>query len=127
MAKLNPTDPEFGIPVAARIRQELAIRFNKEAGLTNKTLSRYISEYIEKAVINEKEIKELTSQLVLEKQKVPAAEKKLQELQIQLDRERELTKRVVGKFIMQISEGEEKSATKYIRTFNTIFQDEKSK
>jgi len=127
MAKLAPQDPQFGIPIASRIREDIAFRFNKEAENAGKTFSRYISEYIERAVINEKKIAELTSQIASEKQRTSGSEKKLQELQTQLNREKELTKRMVGKFIMEISEGKQKQATEYIKIFNTILQDEKSK
>ncbi len=127
MAKLAPKDPQFGIPIASRIKEDIAFRFNKEAGKAGKTFSSYVAEYIEKAITNEKKITELATQLSLEKQKVSTAERQLREMQTQLNRERELTKRTVGKFIMDISKGKQKQATQLIEAFNTILKNEKPK
>jgi predicted DNA-binding protein len=125
MAKLSPKDPQFGIPVASRMNKETAFQMNKEAERTGKTLSRYLSEYIEKAKVFEKKIKELTEQLTREKEISGAKEKRIAELQSKLDYEKELIKRVTGKFILEISEGKQKQATQFITTYNKILKHER--
>ena len=127
MAKLSPKDPQFGIPVAARIRKELAFRFNAEAGKTGKTLSRYISEYIEKIAAIEKRVIELSDQLIQGKTTAAGMEKLQKELEAQLTKEREIAKKVTGRFILEITKGNQKQANQLIQTFNTILKDEKSK
>ncbi len=127
MAKLSPKDPQFGIPVAARIKKELAFRFNNEAQKTGKSLSRYIAEYLEKLVATEKKFAELNNQLNQSQIAIGSKEKLLKELEAQLYKEREIAKKTAGKFIMEITKGNQKQATQLIQTFNTILKDEKSK
>lgn len=127
MAKLNPKDPQFGIPIASRIKETIAFRLNKEAGKAGKTFSRYVAEYIEKADANEKRIAELTAQLDKEKTRAAEAEKQQRELQAQLTREKELTKRVASQFIVKISEGKPKQANQLIETYNNILKNERTK
>ena len=104
MAKLNPKDPQFGIPIATRIREELAHKLNEKAEHSGKTLSRYVAELIEKASTNEKRLEEISEQLTKEK---------------------ELAKKVAGRFILEITEGNKSLATKLIQTYNSILNDER--
>ena len=125
MAKLNPKDPQYGIPVSARIRGELAHHFNEQAEKENKTLSRYVSEYIENALTLETQIRELSTQLKNVQQINSIQEKKLQELSEQLKKEAAIYKNTVGKFILEITEGNQKKVTQYIQTYNILLQNEK--
>ena len=127
MAKLSPKDPQFGIPVAARLRNDLAFRFNTEAEKAGKTLSRYISEYIEKVAMTEKKVAELIYLLKQEKIAVEAKGKLLKELQTQLAKEREIAKKTAGRFIIEITKGNQEQATQLINNYNNILNDEKSK
>lgn len=127
MAKLAPKDPQFGIPIASRIKEAIAYRLNKEAGKAGKTFSRYVAEYIEQADASEKKVTELTIQLAGEKARTAAAEKQQQEMQAQLTKEKELTKKVVSEFIIKISEGRQKQANQLIETYNNILKNERTK
>ena len=122
MAKLNPKDPQYGIPVSARIRGELAHHFNEQAEKENKTLSRYVSEYIENALTLETQIRELSTQLKNVQQINSIQEKKLQELSEQLKKEAAIYKNTVGKFILEITEGNEKKVNQLIQIFNAILK-----
>lgn len=125
MAKLNPKDPQFGIPVATRIREELAFRFNKEAITGNKTLSRYVAEFIERAILQEKQLKDVQVELAKAKEIAATNETHCKGLQAQLIKEREIIKKTVGRFILEITEGSKTKATQLIETYNTILKDEK--
>lgn len=125
MAKLNPKDPQFGIPVATRMREELALRFNKEANTAHKTLSRYLAEFIERAILNEQQLKKLQTELLKEKELAAANESKFKELQAEFTKGRENTRKTVGRFILEITEGNKKEAAQLIQTYNTIFKDER--
>jgi len=122
MAKLNPKDPQFGIPVSARIRGEVAHHFNEQAEKENKTLSRFVSEYIEKALTLETQIQELSTQLKNEQQINAEQEKKIQELSEKLKKEAAIFKNTAGKFILEIAEGNVKKANQLIQTFNSILK-----
>jgi predicted DNA-binding protein len=106
MAELECKDPEYGIPVATRIPEEIAFRFNKEAEQASKTLSCYLAEFIERAIANEKQLTELEAQLLKDK---------------------EIAKNIAGRFIVEISKGDKAKAMELIHTYNTILKDEKSK
>jgi len=122
MAKLNPKDPQFGIPVSARIREAVAHHFNEQAEKENKTLSRFVSEYIENALKQEAKLRELSLQIQKTEQKNSIQEKKLQELSAQLKREAAIYKNTAGKFIIEITEGNVKKANQFIETYNTILK-----
>ncbi len=126
MAKLAPKDPQFGIPVASRIDEDMAFSMNKEALKAGKTLSLYISEYLKKAAGFEKKIAELQVQLSKEKELNEAQKKKIAELTKQLANEKEFAKKVAGTFIIELSEGDKSHATQLIKTYNTILKDEQS-
>ena len=98
MAKLNPKDPQFGIPIAARIRKELAEHFNLEAQKQNTSFSKYISEYLENAAV----------------------------IETQLYKEREIVKKTVGRFIIEITKGNKDDAKIFIEKYNQILKEEKS-
>jgi hypothetical protein len=104
MAKLNPKDPQFGIPVAARIRKDLAFMLNKEAKNQNISFSKYLSGYLEKTF---------------------ALETKIEELKTQFTKEQETFKRTAALFILKISAGDKKQATEHIETYNSILKSEK--
>jgi hypothetical protein len=127
MAKLNPKDPQFGIPVAARTRKEIAFDLNERAKKAGKSFSRYLSEHLEKADANEKKVAELTKQLEKELQTIKAKEQEITKLQAWLAREKEQTKAIISRFIIEISKGNQKQANQLIQTYNTILKDEKSK
>jgi len=127
MAKLAPKDPQFGIPVATRIREEMAFRLNREAEKAGKTLSLYLSEFMEMASANEKKIQELEIRLVKENELKLIEEKKLKETQTQLLREKGIAKRAAGRLIIEIAKGSEKKVNDLIQNYNSILKDEKSK
>ncbi|HVA99617.1 MAG TPA: hypothetical protein VNG53_12045 [Bacteroidia bacterium] len=118
MAKLNPKDPQFGIPVSARIRGEVAHHFNEQAEKENKTLSRFVSEYIEKALTQKAKLTELSIQIEKAEQKNSNQEKKLQELSAQIEKTKDAYKKAVGNFILEIAEGNEKKLNEYISIYN---------
>jgi hypothetical protein len=125
MAKLTPKDPQFGIPVATRIRQELAFRFNKEAADSDKTLSRYVAEFIDKAATTEKRLKERELELVKEKEIALTREKRMKELETQITREKATAQKTASRFIVEISKGHKEKATQLIQTYNNILNDER--
>lgn len=98
MAKLNPKDPQFGIPIAARIRKELAEHFNLEAQKQNISFSKYLSECLENASV----------------------------IQTQVSKEREIVKKSVGRFIIEITNGNKSDAKIFIERYNQILKEEKS-
>ncbi|HVA98142.1 MAG TPA: hypothetical protein VNG53_04545 [Bacteroidia bacterium] len=122
MAKLTPKDPQYGIPVSARIRGEVAYKFNEQAEKSNKTLSRYVSEFIENALKQEAKLRELSIQIEKAEQINSEQEKKLQELSEQLKKEAAIYKNTVGKFILEITEGNEKKVNQLIQIFNAILK-----
>jgi hypothetical protein len=127
MAKLSPKDPQFGIPVASRISIETAFLFNEEAVKQGISLSRYISHFIETALSYQNSMEELEVLLSKQKEATATSERKIAELHAQLIRERELFKRAIGRFIVELSDGKEKRAIQLINNYNKILQDEKSK
>lgn len=125
MAKLSPKDPQFGIPVATRIREELAVRFNKEAADANKKLSRYLSEFIENAIINERLLKNLQLETAKQKETVLTKEKRVKELETQLQKDKTIAQKTASRFIMEVTKGHKEKATQLIQTYNDILQDER--
>jgi hypothetical protein len=125
MAKLTPKDPQFGIPIATRIREELAHSFNKEAANSNITLSRYVAEFIENAVANEELLNELQAELSHEKETAVIKDRQFKGLETQILKERELSKKVAGLFIAEITKGDKKQVTQLIETYNKIMKDAK--
>jgi len=136
MAKLTPKDPQFGIPIATRIRGELAIHFNNEAAKENKTLSRYVAEFIERAAANQKSlnelqilfakakqtaaikekwIKDLEAQLLKEKETTPVKEKRVKELEAQTAKQKETittTEKRIGELETQLAKEKETTTIK---------------
>jgi|GEM_PF-6611232 hypothetical protein len=102
MARLQCKDSEYGIPVATRIPEEIAYRFNEEAEQEGKTLSRYIAEFIERAKYNEQRLKELEARIVG-------------------------GNKAVRRFILELSEGNSEQINQYIEIYNSILKNEKSK
>jgi hypothetical protein len=127
MAKLAPKDPQYGIPVSARINKDLAFRLNAEAAEAGISLSLYIAEYLERVEPYEKIMEELATQLEREKVTVAAKEKRVKELESHLLKRREISRNVVTRFIFEISDGNQKQRVKYIETYNAIFKDEQQK
>lgn len=125
MAKLNPIDPQFGIPVATRIRKEVAFEFNEKAGKEDKTLSRYLAEFIEKGILNGKQLRKLQAELAQEKQRVTVYEKQVKDLQSQFIKEKESSRKVAGRLILEVTQGDKKQTMQLIETYNTILKDEK--
>lgn len=101
MARLAPKDPEFGIPIACRIKEDIAYQLNQEAEDAGKTLSRYLSEFIEQAVDYEKRIKKLEKQIAY-------------------------SKRTLSRFIKKISEGDPSEIEQLIDMYNNILEKEKA-
>jgi ParB-like chromosome segregation protein Spo0J len=127
MAKLAPKDPQYGIPVSSRIDRDLAFRLNAEAEQEGISLSRYIAIYIGRVEDYEKDMVEQANQLDREKVKVAAKEKRVKELENHLLKRRETSKKVVNRFIFEISDGNKKQQVKYIETYNAIYKDEQQK
>ena len=103
MAKLNPKDPQFGIPVAARIAKETAFRLQADADKNNLSFSKHLSNYLEQAARNEA---------------------KLSELQTQITTEREVFKKAIGRFILFITDRNKEETTRFIQNYNTILKEE---
>lgn len=101
MAKLAPKDPEFGIPIACRIKEDIAFQLNKTAEHAGKTLSRYLAEFIEQAVDYEKRIKKL-------------------------ERQAAYSKRALSRFIKEISEDAPEQVERLIDRYNSMLKNEKS-
>lgn len=99
MAKLTPKDPQFGIPIAARIKAELAFALKDEADKQGISFSKYLSQYLQDS---------------------SAQTKRIIELEQNLKQERELAKTSVAQFIHQITDGDEKEIIRLAEIYNNI-------
>jgi len=127
MAKLAPKDPQYGIPVSTRIDRDLAFRLNAEAEEEGMSLSRYLAQYIERVEYYEKDMMEQDTRREREKVTDAAKEKRLKELESQLLKIGEIYKKVVNRFIFEISDGNKTQKVKYLETYNAIMIDERQK
>jgi hypothetical protein len=105
MAKLNPKDPQFGIPVASRIPEKLATTLNNEAKNNNISLSKHLCTHLQNTSDYKQKITELENLLLKEK---------------------EQNKKIAGKFIIEIAEGDKEKTNELAIIYNTIFKNEKS-
>ncbi len=103
MAKLEPKDPQFGIPIAARIAKETAFKLQADADKNNLSFSKHLSNYLKQATRNET---------------------KLLDLETQITTEREVFRKAIGRFILSITEGNKEQTTRLIENYNTILKEE---
>jgi len=127
MAKLAPKDPQYGIPVSSRINKDLAFRLNAEAEEEGISLSRYIARYIERVEDYEKYMVEQADKRDREKVEVAAKEKRVKELESHLLKRSEILKKVLNRFMFEISDGKKEQKIKCIKTYNAIMKDEEQK
>ncbi len=106
MAKLEPKDPQFGIPIACRIDGDIAFRLNDEAAKEGISLSRYLSRYIKSMGFKARRIKELERELLVEK---------------------EIYKIAVSRTILHATNGKEKETKELIQIFKTETENERKR
>ena len=106
MAKLNPKDPQFGIPVAARIKKEIADKFQNEAKEQGISFSKRLSDFLEQSQENAI---------------------KLQKAQANLENEKSFHKKIVVSFLLQLTDNNKAETQKLITLYKTIEQNERTK
>lgn len=116
MAKLNPSDPQFGIPVATRIDPKLAHSLNDEAGKRGISLSKQVAITLSRTSALDERIKQLEAEL-------SACKLSLEKKDTEQNDLKEFYKNSAGKLIMKISAGDKERTQELIQFYNKIIQD----
>lgn len=113
MAKLKPKDPQFGIPIAARVKESIAQTLKAKA-LENKiSFSRQLALCLE----------QYTQAL----EKAADHQNQINRLHQQIEKERRLHKKTITRFLIEITKNQKESLNPYIETYNKLLSEEKQK
>lgn len=135
MEQENFNDSKYGISVSGRVPAPLAQELNATSQVKGITLSKHVSAQLQKTAVYEnkiveqdKELAALKSEIDLLKKQIASNEKKSQakesELENQFANERILLKRVLAKFISELSKANKDKSEQLINQYNTIKKNE---